>query len=1184
VRLQIGDEFRDPAPATPRGGARDRPAYRVTGVVRETPWRGLYEGKKLFTSYHFGRRKLEEAGEQEGLDVFLATVHYTALDDRTHIKDLREQAFFELQRVLGRGRKTRRAEDGSERVLGQPLSNLLPEPIDYLQTTNERDSFAVSNPRQLALYEPVLVFERIHGEPLDRWLGERSPALPRRLAVLADLLDFLAVLHAEGLLLNGLAPESVWIDEGDRLHYLGSDMVIDANRQKKQRRLYPPERYPPGFSPPELFDPEAPVGGGTDLYGWAALAYYLVTGDDPALLARRQGRPFARFEDQHFDRLQRELQQPPSASLPRLQQAFRISPPSLRGPLLAPLATGPSAEGSRFVHTWPDGFVGVLRECLHPQLARRPPSREALSGLWSGAKPRAVPAALAVRSGKHVEVLIAARAMEPGLEMVVRRATGFVPRHAQEGQLIAEGPLAVRALDRRPLPTGASRESPPCYAVFTRVRTEGEPVYSAPTAAPMLDLEQPAALLAFAEEVSPREATEGTLADRPTLPARVALLEELPDALPVARAWLGSSVPVIRRWALHLLEGQLRTPSGRNPALALLLERCVAEDRDDLRQTALRTIFQGERAPDPALVVVVLMTLGRGDVDASLRAAGVLEGLGLEEKTLAAARAAVERERTLPCPECQAPVRAADRDGHLKTRHGYVSLDGALLSYGDALRALWRRLFADQDEPAAVRLAQLFTDRHRDRAASAFATAFTAQLAQHAASLGDVGGEVTPNPTWERLGRCLAAHELTRRVCRELLANPDVGLRRLARLALIPVVAGRLTGRGATAELRSSLEALCPGEDVETRLAVCGRLQAAGASADAVRAVVKELEQEREIACPLCGLAIRRKQELAHLRSVHGVYEVDGSRLPWEEALDRLAKAMLSDPPTADSGARFVGVAADKLDSAGVTARVAEAVLQEAGRRGKVPDLSEVAGLPQGSEVVTRLIEPQPELALALFAAVGRQASLTLLERVAPLLEQEAVSEDRRLKAAELILSSANAEAGTRARALDRLVRGLGDPLAVMKRLEDLERSAGSHPLLEAKREQVRRTAKLNCPKCGTLMGLSDLEGHAWQTHRLVLVGGKWGEAWEVIEACLREYQKKPDDRLVERAVDLANRDDPKGGPDRLGRLARKVGLRHPLLPRTGWLDEQQVGQLKVLGWVAAALAALLALLWLLWR
>src|SRR5262249_15312777 len=154
---------------------------------------------------------------------------YPDLSRRDSVKDLREQLSFECSRVLGRARQRSR----------EPLSNLLPEPIDYLQVANDRDAFAFTNPRQTAQYEPILVLERVRGLPLDRWLSEKSPSPARSLRVLASLLELLSAAHAEGLLLASLAPADVWVGDDDRPHYLGSGFVLDAARQQKQRKLYP---------------------------------------------------------------------------------------------------------------------------------------------------------------------------------------------------------------------------------------------------------------------------------------------------------------------------------------------------------------------------------------------------------------------------------------------------------------------------------------------------------------------------------------------------------------------------------------------------------------------------------------------------------------------------------------------------------------------------------------------------------------------------------------------------------------------------------------------------------------------------------------------------------------------------------------------------------------------------------
>jgi hypothetical protein len=359
-------------------------------------------------------------------------------------------------------------------------------------------------------------------------------------------------------------------------------------------------------------------------------------------------------------------------------------------------------------------------------------------------------------------------------------------------------------------------------------------------------------------------------------------------------------------------------------------------------------------------------------------------------------------------------------------------------------------------------------------------------------------------------------------------------------------------------------------------------LQAAGASGHAVRAVTKELELERKVPCPECGVAVQKRHEVAHLQTAHGIYEIDGQRLAWQAALTHLGTAMLADPPSTEAGALFARIACERLDAAGVVERLAQAIVSEQQRRGALPALSVVAGLSQASSVVLLLHETQPALALALFTALGKQASLTLMERLLPLLGQAGVALEVRCRALEVILTNRNAEKGTRERALDRLADSVDDPVMLLWLLDQVEEAAGKSALVEARRKKARETT-LPCPGCGKVLPLGHLEAHAWRAHRLMPGAGTWGEVWEVIEACLRTYQSTPNERLLHKAVDLARADDAKKGPRRLGRLARNLGVRHPLLPRAGWLDEKQWAWVKRLGWVAAALLALL-LLWLLAR
>lgn len=1138
MRLKVGDEFRDPAPAQAKASGRDRPCYRVSGVLSEEGCFGLYEGKKVFTNFHFGRRELEEAADEECLDVLLKSLIYPDLSSRESVKDLREQFFFECSRVLGRARQRSR----------EPLSNLFPEPIDYLQVQNDRDAFTFGNPRQTALYEPILVLERVRGLPLDRWLSEKKPSPLRILCILASLLDLIAATHAEGLLLTSLAPAYVWVNE-DRPHYLGSGFVIDSSRQQKQRKLYPPERYAAGFGPPELYAEGQNLDARTDLYSWAALAYFLLARDDLGLIAKSQGERYVRFDDARLACLEPALRSVPAPALPRLQQLFRVG-------------------GSRFAHTWPDSFLGVLRECLRTQMDDRPASREALAGLWSGARPRAVPAALAIHKGRQVEILIAARDLEPGLEMVIRRAAGFVPRSPEEGQLVAEGAMAGRALDRSPLPDTIGGTQAACYAVFSRARTDAEPLFSTATEAPLLSVGRPDLLLSFAEGVAASDPAEW--------PARVALLDELADANPVARALLGSTSALVRRWAVRLLEGQLRDRKTRDEAREMLLTRGLADAEPAVREACVRALFRGERRPEVDLVLRVVTALGGGNLDAAIAAARDLPEI--DAAVVADVVRRLEGERPIACPVCQQPVRAAGLNDHLGRKHGYVEVAGALVSYGDALKELWRQLLAEQDAKAAAQLMNLLVDRHADKAESMFRNAFEAQLALHSTALGPFDVTEAPPPAWARLAERLGEHELSQRVCRSMLTHTDDRLRGLSRLALIPVVAKRLSGKADKAAFLTSLEALCPGEGLEVRLAVTQQLADAGASKKAAKEVAAELELDREVKCPECGRSLRRREEAEHLRREHGLYEVNG-RCSWDEALSRLMAAVLVEKADRKAAARYVEVASDRLKGADLAARLAADLAGAATARGAIPPLEGVAALSQAGDVFRRLVDERHErLALALFTALGKTASLTVLERAAALIGQASLPADERRRAVELILSSRNAEPGTRERAIDAYLSGQGDPLLILERLDDLLVTTGRNAAVESRRRRLLDQTTLPCPGCQSVMNLNQLQDHAWQAHNLVLQGSRWLAPWEAIGHWLDEYARTGDELNLNRALAMAILDDPQLGQYRLGNLATRKGIRHPSLvqlPLFPWAK---------MGCVLAIVLAIAGLLWLVFR
>src|SRR5262245_17808163 len=167
--------------------------YVVTGVIRETPWFGLYAGKKIFYNFDFTSKRPRETDEKEWLDVYLRTLQYPALDDAGDV-----------------ARRRMLAREEARRVLASPASNLWPEPLDLLEVVNTRDPFmfAVADPFIADEREPIVVFARPHGQSLEDW---RKGVLPLAaiLGVLAEVLEFMRQAHDEGLLLGALDPSTI---------------------------------------------------------------------------------------------------------------------------------------------------------------------------------------------------------------------------------------------------------------------------------------------------------------------------------------------------------------------------------------------------------------------------------------------------------------------------------------------------------------------------------------------------------------------------------------------------------------------------------------------------------------------------------------------------------------------------------------------------------------------------------------------------------------------------------------------------------------------------------------------------------------------------------------------------------------------------------------------------------------
>ena len=407
---------------------------------------------------------MRETDEKEWLDVYLRTIRYTYLDDPEYVARRRELARSEVRLVLGRA-----------------ASNLWPEPIDLLEIPNSRDAFAFS--QSGVDTEPITVVARPHGQLLTDWQRQSRP-VSATLAVLAELLEFIDQVHQDGLLLHGMGPASILIDRAQRIHYVGTDMVMadigartchvaGAVGQALSGRPFPARlqssRVFCGAQPRDLAGARR-----SDLYAWGCLVYFLLTDLTPERIALDQGRSWAHFQNAHFAVAGKQLNAVPDGAGGKLAGTTRRAQRWRRRRL-----------------AWPGAFLGLMKLLLHPDPRRRPGSVAELRRWLAAPPPPMVAAVLALRTGPtEARVFLDAEDMDPKLQIVASCAWGRAPTGLRRMAIwFRKGPRARRstiARFRQPRVRSKTRQSV-YYAAFTRLPADDEACLFPSAVAELLD-------------------------------------------------------------------------------------------------------------------------------------------------------------------------------------------------------------------------------------------------------------------------------------------------------------------------------------------------------------------------------------------------------------------------------------------------------------------------------------------------------------------------------------------------------------------------------------------------------------------------------------------------------------------------------------------------------------------------
>jgi serine/threonine protein kinase len=126
-----------------------------------------------------------------------------------------------------------------------------------------------------------MVMEYVEGAPLPDWLRPRRPLVEGQVvAVAGPLLEGLEVIHAAGYMHRDVKPSNIYIRAD------GSPVLLDfgSARQKSSELT---AIVSPGYAPFEQYHSQGKQGPWSDIYAFAGVLYWMVTGERPVEAAGR---------------------------------------------------------------------------------------------------------------------------------------------------------------------------------------------------------------------------------------------------------------------------------------------------------------------------------------------------------------------------------------------------------------------------------------------------------------------------------------------------------------------------------------------------------------------------------------------------------------------------------------------------------------------------------------------------------------------------------------------------------------------------------------------------------------------------------------------------------------------------------------------------------------------------------
>jgi hypothetical protein len=314
----------------------------------------------------------------------------------------------------------------------------------------------------------------------------------------------------------------------------------------------------------------------------------------------------------------------------------------------------------------------------------------------------------------------------------------------------------------------------------------------------------------------------------------------------------------------------------------------------------------------------------------------------------------------------------------------------------------------------------------------------------------------------------------------------------------------------------------------------------------------QELSNHVTVICPKCGIELLFDQFAQHLEMVHDLSSVEDKNQAYQDAFQNAllglhdkASCLISWKVLVQLAKDFQGDQAMAFLATSLTQGLRHVAYKKRAKAISI-SASAISQSPEGPKLLVWLAGQTHvtghRLALAILVRIGPGISAGEVRIYLPLLGHRRLPTREAVAAAARLLEILGKDEADIAVACEALAAGRKRKRAIA-RLTLLEKRIGSFSSLLSVRQRLINQGQMRCPKCNAKMARSNMIGHLWQEHQLILEANKARMPWSLLEEWIANYGDEQNGILLDKCRQLVTQLDPNSGPLRLERLILAKGI-----------------------------------------